>query len=125
MRRTLAAASFLACAFSTGCPTSIRVIGVVTDAATAEPVGTCEITMGARYTHSDPAGRYSMVARRSTRDGNRQRVLNFACRGYEPASITVNGWGDRYPTVNLQVVPLAKPAPEVCPDPRCQCRCPK
>jgi hypothetical protein len=85
-----------------GC-SSVRVQGFVTDAVTHEPVGSCQITIAKRYAHSDPAGHYSIVARRNEA---RKNPMNLNCKGYEPKSMNVWVFRTRSRNVDVQVTPI-------------------
>ena len=90
-----------------GC-TSMKVRGLVTDAKTGKPVETCDIWMGERNTRSSLTGRYTMVARRMTRDGTYSRRLDFRCQGYEPKWVDIDTSWTRHPEVNVTVVPIGR-----------------
>lgn len=107
MQRTFSTALLLA-SLLVGCSTTMQVNGIVTDVETGRPIGTCQITMGDRYAHSDPAGHYSLTARRSTRDGSRSRPMNLKCDGYQLQSVIVDSTHSNRPVVNVQVVPTGK-----------------
>ena len=83
---------------------SIRVSGIITDAATKEPVGTCQVTMAKRYAHSDLAGHYSIVAHTSEA---RQNPLKLVCDGYEPLSVNACIWRAGHVELNPKVTPAA------------------
>lgn len=84
-----------------GCP-SMRVQGFITDAETREPVGTCQVTVGRAYAHSDPAGHYMIVARRKE---FRTKPMNLVCKGYEPRSLDAYQFRTKNRYIDLQVTP--------------------
>jgi len=87
-----------------GC-TSMQVRGLVTDAYSGKPVATCDIWIGDRSARANPTGRFTMVARRSTRGGYWSRRLDVRCPGYEPKSVDFDTSWTRHPVVNVSVVP--------------------
>jgi len=125
MRKLLRTVGFAAAFALVGC-SSMRVAGIVTDAATKEGVGTCEITIDPHYAHSDPAGHYSIAARRCTEEGSGLKHLNCArsmklvCRGYETKTVPIDTSKTRSPKLNIEVTPVATAAKAPC-----ECKCPR
>jgi hypothetical protein len=83
---------------ASGC--AVRVSGFVTDAATGEPVEGASLTIGERYTLVDTAGYYVLKARLNTKER-----LVFAANGYETQSLRFRKRDERFPKMNVQLVP--------------------
>lgn len=82
---------------------AMRIDGIITDAVTQKPVGTCQITLATRYAHSDPAGHFAITARRSEA---REEPLNFHCVGYEPKTVNAYSFRVKRKSILLTVTPL-------------------
>jgi hypothetical protein len=87
------------CAVSaSGC--AVRVSGFVTDAGTGHPVERAGLTIGDRYTQVDTAGHYDLKARLNTKE-----KLVFAAPGYETQYLRFRKRDERFPKMNVQLVP--------------------
>ena len=97
MRAPLVLAVF--CALALSACTSMRVSGFVTDGRTGEPIGTCGVTVGPGYGHTDSAGHYVVNAKRGL------KTMQFIAPGYQTLTVPVDSSTNRYPVVNVQLTP--------------------
>jgi len=112
MKRTLYLLLFVAVT-STGCGNTLRVRGVISDAATGQPISPCSVRIGERTAVADLVGRYYLHAWRrppNTKFAPSHRDMEVLCKGYENKIVPVMR-GSRSQVVNVQMTatPVLKP----------------
>jgi hypothetical protein len=104
VRRAFVAPAFLALSLTSAC--SMRVSGVVRDAATGGPIGGAVLTAHDgrnRISVSDPAGVYSVKTDTDTTQ------MTVSAPGYQAQTVTIPSTGDRYPVVFVTLQPNVAP----------------